>query len=342
MILRTLLSKIPEPIRRRRQEFRRWLYGWHRLLENSIYDARRMSAHSMSIKSCSSLDNKRAKITFLYHKIEKAMALPVPRAGFGRQWIPEDFIPLLTAYQEESGNDDLVDTCCENLRKYVAFNKSLGVEMDEIYELIQKTLEKINPPQSKTGGGIISVSASAIHSASAVDFERFVNSRHSIRNFTSQEIPREVLEEAIRIAQRTPSVCNRQSWHIYTFLKKDSILTALRYQNGNAGFNDKVQALLMVTGDLSGMISTSERNQIWVDGGMFSMSLVYALHSLKLGTCCLNLCHDAAGDRLLRHSLNISPSHSPVMMIAVGHIPETVLVANSLRKRVQEVVTWES
>lgn len=338
----TLFSKIPEPIRRSRHEFRRWLYGWHRLLENSLYDARRMAAHSMSVKSCSSLDNKRAKITFLYHKIEKAMALPVPRAGFGRKWIPVDFIPLLTAYHEENGYDDLVETCCVNLKNYVVFNRSLGVEMDNIYDLIQKTLATINPPQSQTGGGVISVAASAIHSAATMDFNRFVNSRHSIRNFTSQEVAKEDIEEAIRIAQRTPSVCNRQSWHIYTFQKKESILHALKHQNGNDGFNDRVQALLMVTGDLSGMISSSERNQIWVDGGMFSMSLVYALHSLKLGTCCLNLCHDAAGDRILRHALNIAPRHSPVMMIAVGHIPENLFVANSLRKRVQEIVTWES
>jgi nitroreductase len=336
-----LYQKIPEPIRRIRHEFRRWLAGWCYLLSNGFYDTQRFAKHSLSVRGKLNQDNKRAKLIFLYHKIEKAMALPEPRPGFGRKWIPVDFIPLLIDYSDNYGCDELVQTCCVNLESYVRFNNSLGVKMDDIYDLIKSTLDHIQPPNSKTGGGIMAVNASSIHSAASIDFRNFVINRHSIRNFTSDEVDHETIEAAIRIAQRTPSVCNRQAWHVYAFHRKESILHALKYQNGNDGFNSKIQLLLMVTGDLSAMMASFERHQIWVDGGMFSMSLVYALHSQELGTCCLNLCHNAKGDRMLRKALKIAPSHTPVMMIAVGHIPTTLHVAHSLRRRVEEVVIWE-
>jgi nitroreductase len=89
------------------------------------------------------------------------------------------------------------------------------------------------------------------------------------------------------------------------------------------------------------MMNSAERNEIWVDGGMFSMSLVYALHSLGLGTCCLNLCQNASEENRLRALVGITPHHSPVMMIAVGNIPETLSVAHSQRKLVKEVLTWK-
>jgi nitroreductase len=336
-----LYSKLPAPLRRKRHDLKQWLTGWYCLLGNCIYDTQRLARHSLSAKSKGSRQNKAAKLIFLYHKIEKAMALPSPRPGFGRKWIPADFIPLLLDYHNRYGCDELVGTCCTNLKSYVRFNTDLGVEMDDVYDLIMRALTRIRPSEPTPDGGVINVTASGIHAAAAIDFQTFVNNRHSIRDFTSEEVEMKVIENAIRIAQRTPSVCNRQAWHVYSIHKSESILHALRYQNGNEGFKEKVKFLLMVTGDLSAMMNSSERNQIWVDGGMFSMSLVYALHSLKLGTCCLNLCHDAAGERQLREALKIAPNHSPVMMIAVGHIPESLRVPNSMRKSIQEMTTWE-
>ena len=46
--------------------------------------------------------------------------------------------------------------------------------------------------------------------------------------------------------------------------------------------------LLIIAMDLKAFVPAHERYQHWIDGGMFSMSIIYALHSLGLSSCCLN------------------------------------------------------
>jgi nitroreductase len=68
------------------------------------------------------------------------------------------------------------------------------------------------------------------------------------------------------------------------------------------------------------------------------MSLIYALHSLGLGTCCLNWCATVERDRELKRIVRIPESEAVIMMIAVGHIAETLKVARSVRRSVEELL----
>src|SRR3546814_1994141 len=63
---------------------------------------------------------------------------------------------------------------------------------------------------------------------------------------------------------------------------------ALSLQNGNRGFGHEIPCLLILCTDLSAFDTAGERYQHWIDGGMFSMSLVWALHALGYSSCCLN------------------------------------------------------
>ena len=56
--------------------------------------------------------------------------------------------------------------------------------------------------------------AEQLHSGRS-DLETIVFERRSIRGYTKQPVPREVLEDVIRIAQRAPSSMNTQPWHFY-------------------------------------------------------------------------------------------------------------------------------
>lgn len=339
-ILRRIYHKLPEPVRRLRHDFLAWFKKRYWIVRNCIHDGFRIARYSSYLKLNGTRENQKAKLTYYYHKIEKAMALPMPRPGFGKNWILAEFIPLLNNYYSNFGNDDVVEICCINLHSYIQFNQRLNAPLNDVYKLIEKTLESIEKPSSNNLGGIKEVFADKIKTAASIDFSSFVNNRYSIRNFTSDAVDRELIVKAIQMAQRTPSVCNRQPWHIYAFTNKHEILEALKHQNGNEGFSQNIQVLLIVAGDLSSMMSSSERNEIWVDGGMFSMSLVYSLHSLGVGTCCLNLCHNASEEIKLRRQIGMHPAHSPVMMIAVGHIPQRLAVAHSQRKSVKDVLTW--
>ena len=173
---------------------------------------------------------------------------------------------------------------------------------------------------------------------SKIDLTEFFACRYSIRNFTDEEVDYNLIEQAIRMAQKTPSVCNRQSSKVYIFRNEEDRQLVLSYQNGNRGFGHLVNKVLIVTSDLQNFVSVGERNQCWIDGGMYAMSVVYALHSLGLGTCCLNWSVEYEVDRRLRKAANIPDSEAVIMMIAVGHIPEQLSVAQSPRKSIEEVM----
>ena len=68
------------------------------------------------------------------------------------------------------------------------------------------------------------------------------------------------------------------------------------------------------------------------------MSLVYALHSLGLGSCCLNWCVEKETDQKLRRITGIAESEAVIMMIGVGHLPEKLVVARSMRKSLETIL----
>lgn len=53
-----------------------------------------------------------------------------------------------------------------------------------------------------------------LHSGST-ELETIVFERRSVRGYQNQTVPRELLEEIIRIAQRAPSSMNTQPWHFH-------------------------------------------------------------------------------------------------------------------------------
>ena len=72
------------------------------------------------------------------------------------------------------------------------------------------------------------------------------------------------------------------------------------------------------------------------------MSLIYSLHSLGLGTCCLNWSVEKETDAQLRKITNIPASENIIMLIAVGHLPDEFEVAISQRLPLDEVAKYIS
>ncbi|HEY7844883.1 MAG TPA: nitroreductase family protein, partial [Bradyrhizobium sp.] len=44
--------------------------------------------------------------------------------------------------------------------------------------------------------------------------EELLNERYSVRAFLPREVPRETIEQVLRVAQRTASWCNSQPWQV--------------------------------------------------------------------------------------------------------------------------------
>jgi nitroreductase len=339
-MLRSLYSMLPEPLRRLRHDIRTNCISLYWIVTNAVYDTVKYAKFSLSFKKRPSRVNEAALLTFYYHKIEKGLALPRPKVGFGASWIVPDFLPLLRSYTAKFGLDETVETSHKALEAYLSFHERNRAEAAGIVDAVEAYLRMAPAAREQASGGVIDIEAKLLKSRWTIDFDDFAAARHSVRVFSDKPVDPKDIERAVSTAQRAPSVCNRQAWRVYALTDSAAIRRALAFQNGHAGFGDQIPCLLLVTCDTSAMIFTYERNQVWIDGGLFSMALVYALQSRGLATCCLNLSIPWTVEKKLAACYKLSSSERPIMMIAVGHLPDRLLVANSQRKPLNSVLTW--
>lgn len=188
-------------------------------------------------------------------------------------------------------------------------------------------------------GGVCVVTNDDMRQGVLKDPRAFFFSRHSVREFDPRSVDRREIEAAIELAMKSPSACNRQPWHVYHIDDADLIAEALSLQNGNRGFGDGVKNLLVIAADLRAFGPGVEHYQHWIDGGMFSMSLVYAFHAKGLVSCCLNWSASPRQDLALRSLLPIESAHSVIMMLAVGFPRSETTVCKSPRRPLGEFIT---
>ena len=170
--------------------------------------------------------------------------------------------------------------------------------------------------------------------------EAFFLSRYSLREYRENGfVDEDTVRRVVKMAMKTPSVCNRQEWHVYHTKDREIMDIALSYQNGNRPFGKKIPNLFVVAIDLKAFFAGSEHYQHWIDGGLFSMSIMYALHSLGIASCPLNWSQTPKADKAIRKALDIKNNHTIMMMIGFGYPDDDNKVCSSTRRPINEVLT---
>lgn len=170
-----------------------------------------------------------------------------------------------------------------------------------------------------------------------MDFIQRAQNRYSVREYASKPVSQDLLDKVYEVSMKTPSVCNRQATRVYQITDPEKIATALKIQGGFNGYG-MPPVLLLITSDIRAFMNNNERNEPFVDGGLFSMSLLYALEAYGLAACPLNAMFSLSQDRRTRALLNIPDYELPVMYIAVGNFPESVPVCRSTRRDPKAIV----
>lgn len=267
------------------------------------------------------------------HIVEKGMALPNTRDGFGQAKIV-DLIKRTKTY-ESFGGDDVGQIVRDTLRQYRKFHQ--GKESLFEYGFIDEMEAFIDSSVPASKGGLKSLKKRQWDDWSINQYDDFVSFRHSVRDFANKPVDPALLKSAIETSLKTPSVCNRQGWFVHYYDSKSKIAELLSYQNGNAGFTDCIDKLLIVTGNLKAF-TRYEHNQLFVDGGLISMNLMLAIHSSGLGSCPLNTCMPYSKENKLKTAAAISDNERLIMMIAVGSLKEEFSVAHSEKYQLDRVL----
>lgn len=268
------------------------------------------------------------------HIVEKGLALPAPRKGFGQPKI-WDLINKTRNYEQLYSDNQIGLMVRDTLREYLVFHADdLQVLPGKFLEAIEVFLEE-KPEQAK--GGLKYLKKSDMANLGSDQFERFVKCRHSIRNFSEVPVDYDTIMRALAISQNTPSVCNRQGWLLHYYSDKKKILDLLSFQNGNAGFTESIDKLLIVTASVKAF-TRNEHNQLFIDGGLYSMSLMLSLHALGLGSCPLNTCMPWFKAKKLKKAAGIPEHERIIMMVAVGNLLDEFSVAQSEKYSVEKIV----
>lgn len=301
------------------------------VIASYCYDCRRYLRFSSSLGPFRTRRNLAAKITERYHGIEKSLSLPAPDPGHGAS-VVEPLTRLLKQYLESYGEDGLTAAAIGALSAYYEFNAQ-RIDVDSIpfggriEGLVRNYLG--NPIGM---AGVREVARSEIETAVACVTPEFFSTRHSVRMYDPKPVADQEIETAIRAARCAPAVCNRQFGAIRTWRDRETIDRLLEIQGGTRGFGENIPALALVSVSLRSYWRSAERNQGWIDGGLFAMNFMMGLHAQGLGSVALNWSKTPSRDRLLRQLMpDLRDDEAVVMFIGFGHLPEEFRVAASPR-----------
>lgn len=322
-----------------------WLTPSFNIVYGHLYDCKRFIKFNSNNNYRGSKKKFEAILRRKYHGLEKAFSLPNVKPVFGLE-SAIIFVQDLEYYCKKYKNEELEIICHDMLGFYIDYiEESVGTsnEVDSFkdlklcYNKVSLLLDEKYSRLNKADVGVNLLARDKVHTSSdGLNFEAFVNSRFSVRDFSQQPVRKEKIIEAIRIALRTPSVCNRQAWNARLYIGSPA-RHILRFQHGNRGFGDSVPAVILITASLTSF-ANNERNQAYVDGGLFSMSLIYALHSKNIGCCPLNTAYSVSKEKELHANTDIDEDEVPIMMLAVGELKDSYYVAKSVRKDIDDVL----
>lgn len=288
-----------------------------------------------------SRETQRALITMLYHSLEKGLALREPRLGFAVEKRAQ-LVEALERYVELYGADRTVQLATEAMSHYCEWSRTVGHVDADFEASTEALLERLGSrKEGPADGATKRVSRDEVLGDARIDLERFFASRVSVRQFSQDRVDLKVIRKAVQMAMKTPSVCNRQPWRAHVYTDHERIKNILDYQGGCKGWSQDVPLLITVTAALRAMLTPGERHEGFVDGSLFAMSLMYALHCLGLATCALNCSTEIQRDQNIRAAAAVPEDELLVMLIAVGHYPDEYVVARSVRNSVNDVLTIE-
>ena len=193
-----------------------------------------------------------------------------------------------------------------------------------------------------------------------------MDGRRSIRDFSSEPVPRELIEAAIRTASTAPSGAHRQPWR-FVAVRNPETKRAIRiaaereewqsYEGGRMPpewlealaplgttwekpFLETVPWIVVVFEEVYGVCDDGQtrknyyvRESVGIACGLF----IAALHHMGLAT----LTHTPSPMRFLSKILGRPENERPYILFPVGYPAERVRVPNLRRKSLDEVAIWD-
>lgn len=267
----------------------------------------------------------------LSHRLEKGMLITNPKPMWGWEKA-EKMVTLLkkckdgfssitakavlSVYLEAKSKSEYK----EDLKKYADFLRQTGFQTVPFENV----------------GGAITVKSQAFSESEQAAIRRLFETRHSCRKFADRHVSDKDIEEAVRLALRCPSACNRQPFHVYAIdpakLAKQMGQQKLQYDGDRA---------LIITGDVRAF-TTSELLDWIVSPSIFAGYLTLSLHSLGIGSCVVrkDLVSPSTYNDAIRVLTRMGCSERIVLEMFIGYYPDEFVAPVSNRANPDSIVSF--
>ena len=281
-----------------------------------LNDFLKWAHHSLVLSSNNTPGKQKAILLMNLHSIEKGLSFKNIQKGFGRQKVL-NLLKQTENYLNHNKTDSLGLASLGVLNQYI--QNAQFVRDDYIIDNVRSLTKKYCENCGSLTGGTKCISHEALYN----DFDysqlyNFVATRHSVRNFSEKEITQEQILQAVTFAQTAPSVCNRQTARVHVF-SKNSFGDIMNAQLGDQGWVNNANKLFIITTDLNYFGGIFERQQAYIDGGLFCMQFVTGLHAQKIASCCKMYIRSPLNDKKIYKATGIHKNEIPIMLILAGH-----------------------
>lgn len=298
----------------------------------------RSFAHARTAEGVS---GARARMIFHAHAIEKGLSRSDFRAGFGKIAVP-GLAKEMNAWLSGGGDeqDPFLQSSAAVMQTYFRRHDALQSDVSHFRQLFSAPAQHLIDTCTHQEGGVMPAHELREITSEEDPGRAFIDvmyGRRSVREFTDQPVSDADIARAVQIAMQAPSVCNRQGARVHQFEDPQIIKSVLDIQGGFSGYKMPPR-LLLITADLDAFLFAPERNQPFVDGGLFMMSLLLGLTHVGLASCSLNTAMGTAKEESIRKIIDIPDNEVFICFVAVGHYDEKVLVPRSKRTDLDHIL----
>jgi nitroreductase len=207
-------------------------------------------------------------------------------------------------------------------------------EYKEVFEFLAK-YEKII--EQKTGAYVMT--KEELKKDYDIDYNKFIKSRHSTRNYKDMTLKIEDIKKAVNMAKYSASACNRQYIKVHYYPEGKMRQNVIDYSLGKGGLYLKGVNTFILTFDVNGLTGSGERNQGYFNAGLFSTNFVNALHSLGIGTCFIQFANSVKDEEQLKEINDIPSNERIAVILFAGYYDNKSIFCVSPRKDFEEYFT---
>lgn len=267
------------------------------------------------------------------HRLEKGLLMKPRRDVFGLQFIGETVNNYISLFNiEDYGSNPQIKWAHDVLLEYFTVTASHPqIDKEEIkFKKATGLLDsnkKLSIPYKRIEANKPNISYD--------DFYKLTRYRRSVRWFLDKKVPHELIDKAILAANQSPSACNRQPYEFRVIDDPELLKTVREIPMGLRGYDHNIPMMIVVVGNLDAYFHERDRHVMYIDASLANMSLILALETLGLSSCCVNWPDIEELEVRMEKALKLEVHQRPLMCLAIGFPDPNGMVAYSEKRNLE-------